>query len=50
MRGLKDQFETSELHVDVSMVDGFNLDMEAFRKWKPDFADATFITEDGICA
>lgn len=46
--GLKDQYETSELHVDVSMVDGFNLDMEAFRKWKPDFADATFITEDGI--
>jgi leucyl-tRNA synthetase len=30
------------------MVDGLDLDMEAFRKWKPDFAEATFITEDGI--
>lgn len=49
--GLKDQFETDELHVDVSMVDGWELDMEAFKKWKPDVADAVFITEDGkyIC-
>jgi leucyl-tRNA synthetase len=46
--GLKDQHETDELHVDVSMVDGLDLDMEAFRKWKPDFAEATFITEDGV--
>jgi leucyl-tRNA synthetase len=46
--GLKDQHETDELHVDVSMVDGLDLDMEAFRQWKPDFADATFITEDGV--
>lgn len=46
--GLKDQHETDELHVDVSMVDGFELNMEAFRQWKPDYADATFITEDGI--
>jgi leucyl-tRNA synthetase len=45
--GLKDQYETDELHVDVSMVDGFDLDMEAFTKWKPDFADASFITEEG---
>lgn len=46
--GLKDQYETDELHVDVSLVDGFDLDMEAFKKWKPDFANATFITENGI--
>jgi leucyl-tRNA synthetase len=46
--GLKDQHETDELHVDVSLVDGFDLDMEAFTKWKPDFANATFITENGI--
>ena len=46
--GLKDQYETDELHVDVTMVDGFELDMDAFRKWKPDFADATFITEEGV--
>jgi leucyl-tRNA synthetase len=46
--GLKDQFETDELHVDVALVDGFNLDMERFKKWKPDFADASFITEEGV--
>ncbi|MFN6375617.1 MAG: leucine--tRNA ligase [Chitinophagia bacterium] len=46
--GLKDQYETDELHADVSMVDGLELDMDAFRKWKPDFADATFITEEGV--
>lgn len=49
--GLKDRYETDELHVDVSMVNGFELDMLAFVQWKPDFADAKFITEDGkyIC-
>lgn len=49
--GLKDQYQTDELHVDVSLVNGFELDMEAFRKWKPDFETASFITEDGkyIC-
>jgi leucyl-tRNA synthetase len=49
--GLKDQYETDELHVDVSLVDGFELDTEAFKKWKPDFADAEFILENGkyIC-
>jgi leucyl-tRNA synthetase len=49
--GLKQQYETDELHADVSMVDGLELNMELFRNWKPDFSDATFITEDGkyIC-
>ncbi|MFM1794531.1 MAG: hypothetical protein RL642_916 [Bacteroidota bacterium] len=46
--GLKDQYETDELHVDVSLVDGFDLDMQGFKKWKPDFANATFITENGV--
>ena len=46
--GLKDQHTTDELHVDVSLVDGFELNMEAFKKWKPDFSDATFITENNI--
>jgi leucyl-tRNA synthetase len=46
--GLKDQHETDELHVDVSMVDGFELNMDAFRRWKPDYAAASFITEDGV--
>lgn len=49
--GLKDQYQTDKLHVDVSFVDGVILDTAAFKKWKPDYADATFILEDGqyIC-
>jgi leucyl-tRNA synthetase len=45
--GLKKHYETDELHVDISMVNGLELDTEAFKKWKPDFADAEFILEDG---
>ena len=49
--GLKDQYETDELHVDVNIVNGFELNMHSFKKFKPDYAEATFITEDGkyIC-
>ena len=49
--GLKDRYETDPLHVDVNIVDGLELDIEAFRKWKPDFANAEFILEEGryIC-
>lgn len=45
--GLKDQYETDGLHVDVNIVDGIELDVEAFKKWKPDFANADFILESG---
>jgi leucyl-tRNA synthetase len=39
------------MHVDINIVDGDVLDIEAFKKWRPDFADASFILEDGkyIC-
>ena len=49
--GLKDQYETTEIHVDVNIVRNDRLDLEAFRNWMPDFADAEFILEDGeyIC-
>jgi len=49
--GLKDKYETDALHVDVNIVDGQELDTEAFKKWKPDFANAEFILENGkyIC-
>ncbi|WP_298740805.1 leucine--tRNA ligase [uncultured Chitinophaga sp.] len=49
--GLKDQYETDELHVDVNIVDGTELDTAAFRQWKPDYSAAEFILEDGkyIC-
>ncbi len=49
--GLKDGYETTEIHVDVNIVHNDRLDVEAFRKWMPDFADAEFILENGeyIC-
>jgi len=49
--GLKDQYETDALHVDVNIVDGLELDTNQFKRWKPDFASAEFILEDGkyIC-
>ena len=45
--GLKDQYETTEIHVDVNIVHNDRLDIEAFRKWMPDFANAEFILENG---
>lgn len=49
--GLKDKYETTEIHVDVNIVNNDRLDTEAFRRWMPDFADADFILENGeyIC-
>ncbi|MGE7777503.1 leucine--tRNA ligase [Chitinophaga sp. NPDC101104] len=49
--GLRDQYETDELHVDVNIVDGVELDTEAFRQWRTDYANAQFILENGkyIC-
>ncbi len=48
---LKDKHETTELHVDVNVVNNDMLDIEAFKKWRPEFNDAEFILEDGkyIC-
>ncbi|MFN8242797.1 MAG: class I tRNA ligase family protein [Ferruginibacter sp.] len=39
------------LHVDVNLVDGDVLDIEAYKKWRPEYANASFVTEDGkyIC-
>ena len=49
--GLKDQYETTEIHVDVNIVRNDRLDIEAFKAWMPEFATAEFILEDGeyIC-
>lgn len=44
--------QLDKLHVDVNMVDGLELDIEAFKKWRNgEYADAEFILEDGkyIC-
>ncbi len=43
---LKDQYETTPLHVEISLVDNDVLDIEAFRKWRPDLTDAQFVVED----
>ena len=45
--GQKDKYDYTTLHVDVSLVDGVELNIEAFRNWKPEFHDAIFILEDG---
>jgi len=51
--GLKAQYETNDLHVDVNFVDGYELNTEAFKQWRNgEYADAEFILEDGkyICS
>ena len=45
--GLKGDYETQEIHVDVNIVKNDQLDLEAFRAWRPEFRDAEFILEDG---
>ena len=45
--GLKDQYETTEIHVDVNIVHNDRLDLDAFKAWMPDYANAEFILEDG---
>jgi leucyl-tRNA synthetase len=49
--GLKDRYKYDGIRVDVNIVDGLELDTEAFKASRDDFADATFILEDGkyIC-
>jgi len=49
--GLKDKYDTTEIHVDVNIVSNDRLNIDAFRKWMPEFADAEFILENGeyIC-
>ena len=44
---LKDQYEITDMHVDVNIVKDDLLDLEAFKKWRPDLANAEFILEDG---
>ena len=46
--GLKNQYETDPIHVDVNIVDEYDyLDIEKFKQWRPEFAEAEFILEDG---
>lgn len=45
--GLKSSYDTTEIHVDINIVHNDRLDVEAFRKWRPEFENAEFILEDG---
>jgi leucyl-tRNA synthetase len=49
--GLKNQYDTDEIHVDVNLVDGLELDIERFKSWRADYQNAEFILENGkyIC-
>jgi leucyl-tRNA synthetase len=48
---LKKDYEVTEMHVDVNIVENDVLDLDAFKAWRPDLADAEFILEEGkyIC-
>ena len=45
--GLKDQYQTSALHVDVNIVHNDVLDVDQFRQSRDEYATATFLLEDG---
>ena len=49
--GLRKEYDTTPIRVDVNIVNNDVLDTDAFRAWRPDYADAEFILEDGkyIC-
>lgn len=49
--GLRKQYKTTALHVDINIVENDILDTEAFKNWRAEFADAEFELEDGnyIC-
>lgn len=44
--GLKDQYEVTPIHVDVNIVHGDVLDIDAFRAWRPEYKDAEFVLEN----
>jgi leucyl-tRNA synthetase len=49
--GLKNEYKTIPLHVDVNIVHNDVLDLEKFKNFRPDFANAEFVLENGkyIC-
>jgi len=44
-KGRLKEFDTMPLHVDVNIVENDILDIDKFKKWRPDFADADFILD-----
>ena len=45
--GLKDKYDVTPIRVDINLVSNDVLDTEGFKNWRPDFATAEFILEDG---
>ncbi len=45
--GLREQYQIQPIRVDINLVSNDILDTEGFRKWRPEFADAEFVLEDG---
>ena len=45
--GLRKDYDTTPIHVDVNIVSNDVLDIHAFKAWRPEYADAQFILEDG---
>ena len=45
--GLKKNYETTEIHVDISLVHNDRLDTEAFKAWRPEYKNAEFVLENG---
>ena len=46
-KGLKKDYDVTPIRVDISMVSNDVLDLDRFKAWRPEFADAEFILEDG---
>lgn len=48
---LKDKYDVTPIHININLVNNDILDIERFKEWRPEFADAEFILEDGkyIC-
>ncbi|MBQ2224889.1 MAG: leucine--tRNA ligase [Prevotella sp.] len=46
-KGLKDQYDTTPIHVWVNLVKNDILDIDAFKNWRPEYNNAEFILEDG---
>jgi leucyl-tRNA synthetase len=44
---LKNDYDVTPLHVDVNIVNNDILDIDAFKKWNPEYKDAEFILEEG---
>ena len=49
--GLKSNYNTTLIHIDVNLVDNTEVDIEGLNKWRDDFATAEYVTENGklIC-